>query len=71
MIQKIKYQKRTKQVMEIKQWYSVSEAMAFLDMSPNTFKKIVDENNLSVSFIGSKRYYKVNELRDLFTPVQK
>ena len=63
--------KAFQEMLPVKQFLSSSEARAFLDMGENNFRKIVDENNLSISVIGGKRYYKVNELQGLFTPVLK
>lgn len=46
----------------VKKWLSLPEAMCFMDMSKNTFLKLAAENQLTVSAIGAKKYYRVSEL---------
>lgn len=70
MIQnKTRSKKRIPEVIKIKEWYSSSEAMSFLDVSPNTFKRIIGNGDVSISAIGTKKYYKVSELKSLFKPI--
>lgn len=50
-------------MIPVKKWLLNSEAAAYLSISPETFKKIARENNLSVSaFSRNLIYYKVSEL---------
>lgn len=49
-----------------KKWLSRDEAMAFTSLSINNFDEVVRKNKLTVSAIGSKRYYRVSQLNELF-----
>ena len=57
--------KRIPEMMPFKKWFSVNESCAYLDMSINNFHSVAVQNNLSVSVMGAKRYYKVIELENL------
>jgi hypothetical protein len=46
----------------VKKWLSLPEAMAFMDMGQTSFLKLATDSRLTVSVIGSKKYFKVAEL---------
>jgi len=52
-------------LLPIKKWLSQPEAMSYLDMNKDTFLKVVTENRLSVSAIGAKKYYRVDQIEGL------
>lgn len=62
--------RRTKKVipamLPTKKWLSREEAMAYTSLSINNFDEIVRKNKLTVSGLGSKRYYSVAQLDNLF-----
>lgn len=62
--------RRTKKVipamLPTKKWLSREEAMAYTSLSINNFDAIVRIEKLTVSAIGSKRYYSVAQLDNLF-----
>jgi len=66
----IEKKRRTKKsipaMLPTKSWLSRDEAMAFTSLSINNFDEVVRKNNLTVSAIGAKRYYKVSQLNELF-----
>jgi predicted DNA-binding transcriptional regulator AlpA len=45
-----------------KKWLVFPEALEFMGMSKNTFLKLAAEKRLTVSAIGQKKYFRVNEL---------
>jgi len=47
-------------------WIPRKEAMRKLAMSKNTFLKTAAQNGLSVSALGGKTYYRVDQLQSLF-----
>ncbi|MDN3658933.1 hypothetical protein QWZ08_25035 [Ferruginibacter paludis] len=46
----------------VKTWLSIDEACSFMNMGSSTFLAMALDNNLTVSMLGSKKYYKVKEL---------
>ena len=57
--------KKIPEMLPVKKWLSQQEAMSYMDMSKDTFIKVVVENRLSVSAIGAKKYYRVDQLDGL------
>jgi len=57
--------KKYPEMLPVKKWLSLPEAMAFLDMCKNTFLDTAIKNNLTVSAIGQKKYYRVDQLEKL------
>lgn len=57
--------KRVAEMYPVKKWLTLAEACSFLDMSVNHFNSLALQNGLTVSIIGNKKYYKVNELEGL------
>lgn len=57
--------KKIPEMLPIKKWLSQPEAMSYMDMSKDTFIKVVVENRLSISAIGQKKYYRVDQLQGL------
>lgn len=53
-------------MLPVKKWLSLDEAMAYTSLSINNFDAIARIEKLTVSGIGSKRYYSVAELDNLF-----
>lgn len=49
----------------VKKWLTHSEACSFLDMSVNHFNGLAFQKGLTVSIIGTKKYYRVDELNNL------
>lgn len=58
--------RRTKKVIPEfypqKKWLTASESCAYLNMSLNKFTDVVAKNKLTVSAIGSTKYYMVSQL---------
>ncbi|MDB5280690.1 MAG: hypothetical protein JWR61_5645 [Ferruginibacter sp.] len=50
----------------IKAWLSTDEACSFMNMSINIFLSMALDNNLTVSQVGGKKFYKVKELNAVF-----
>lgn len=57
--------KKKYQAMPVKPWLSLQESCAYLDMSVTTFQAIALKNQLTTSVIGTKKYFKVNELNEM------
>jgi hypothetical protein len=58
--------RRTKKVipamLPVKRWLTSSESCAYLNMSLNKFTEVATKNKLTVSAIGSTKYYMVSQL---------
>lgn len=52
-------------MMPIKQWLSLNEAVAYMDISLNKLQDLISKNGLTVSTINAKKYYRVSELLGL------
>ena len=63
--------KKIEEMIPKKEWLSVSEACSFIDVSINTFTKVVEDEGLSVSNIGGKRYYMVSEIQNILNKNKK
>lgn len=50
-------------MLPVKQWLSVREACAYMDMSINHLSDLMTQNGLSVSVINRQKYYKLSELQ--------
>lgn len=57
------------EMLPVKEMLSAREAQAYLDMGVTNFSKVVKDGNVTVTKIGGKLYYKVADLKTLFTPV--
>jgi len=57
--------KRIPEMMPIKKWLTLLEALSFMDMSINRFQELAIREGLTISMIGKKKYYKVIELEQL------
>ena len=52
-------------MLPIKKWLSLPESCAYMDMSQNHFLKLAIEQSLTISTIGSKKYFKTEQLDHL------
>lgn len=57
--------KGIKEMYPVKKWFTLSEACSYMDMSLNVFQEMATKNGLSLSVLGKKKYYRVEELENL------
>jgi len=50
-------------MMPVKEWLSAKEACAYLDVSVNTFREIVESHKIGITMVGKSNRYKLSDIK--------